>query len=76
MENNWITVNGEELTVRGYLKLLKKEFKKKGVLDKRIEETHFDDTSLIYIEDETAKYGSSSWNYGINRGNIEVYRRH
>ena len=33
--NNWITVDGEELTVRGYLKLLKKEFKKKGVLDKK-----------------------------------------
>lgn len=74
--DEWVTVNGEDLTVRQYLKILKKKFKKKGLLDKRIANNHFDDSALIYIEDEDTRWGYQSYNYGINHNRIVVKNRH
>lgn len=75
MDNNWIIVEDEELTVRKYLKILKKMFKERDLLDKKIEEVNFDDTALIWIEDKYGRYGSTPWNYGIDHGKVVVLRR-
>jgi hypothetical protein len=75
MENNWIKVNGEDLTVRQYLKILKKMFKERDLLDKKIEKVNLDDTALIWIEDEYGRYGSTPWNYGIDHGEVVIIRR-
>lgn len=79
MKSDWVTfMDGneeKEMTIRDFLKMLKKEFKKKGLMDRRIHTTRFDDTELIFIEDPEAKYGHSAFQYGIDRDDkVVVYR--
>lgn len=75
MYNNWIIVEDEELTVRKYLKILKKMFKERDLLDKKIETTYFNDTALLWIEDKYGHYGTTCWTYGINRDNDVIVTR-
>lgn len=73
--SKYIIYNGEELTVRKYLKVLKKKFKKMGLLDKRIEQTHFRDMTCLYIEDADAEYGRQYYKYGLDDDNTIKVKR-
>ena len=75
MEIKWVKVGDEELTVRKYLKILKKMFKERDLLDKKIKKTSFDDTTLIWIEDEYGQYGTTCWVYGIDSVGKVIVRR-
>ena len=68
----YIYYDGEEMTVRQYLKILKKMFKKRDLLDRKIEKSNFSDTSLIWLEDPNNSRGNQCYKYGIDHGCVTL----